>query len=141
MSVEVGQYVRGTVIRLLSYGVLVRLEDTSTGLVHISEIDNNFVRDVGDYFQINDEVVVKVLAQGDRGRLELSVKQAAGKEAQDIPLTNGNGSANGAANGAGFRGGDRAAFEEKMSDYLRLSSERLADIKHNIENRRGSKRK
>jgi len=136
MSVEVGQYVRGTVIRLLSYGVLVRLEDTSTGLVHISEIDNNFVRDVAEYFQINDEVIVKVLAQGDRGRLELSVKQAVGKEAQDIPVSanNGNGS------GGSHRGGDRAAFEEKMSDYLRISSERLSDIKHNIESRRGSKR-
>jgi S1 RNA binding domain protein len=136
MSVEVGQFVRGTVIRLLSYGVLVRLEDTSTGLVHISEIDNNFVRDVAEYFQINDEVIVKVLAQGDRGRLELSVKQAVGKEAQDIPMNtnNGNGS------GGGHRGGDRAAFEEKMSDYLRISSERLSDIKQNIENRRGSKK-
>lgn len=134
MSVEVGQFVRGTVIRLLSYGVLVRLEDTSTGLVHISEIDNNFVRDVAEYFQINDEVIVKVLAQGDRGRLELSVKQAVGQEAQDIPMNTNNG------NSGGHRGGDRAAFEEKMSDYLRISSERLSDIKHNIENRRGSKR-
>jgi len=134
MSVEVGQFVRGTVIRLLSYGVLVRLEDASTGLVHISEIDNNFVRDVAEYFQINDEVVVKVLAQGDRGRLELSVKQAVGQEAQDIPMNTNNG------NGGAQRGGDRAAFEEKMSDYLRISSERLSDIKQNIENRRGSKK-
>jgi len=136
MSVEVGQFVRGTVIRLLSYGVLVRLEDTSTGLVHISEIDNNFVRDVAEYFQINDEVTVKVLAQGDRGRLELSVKQAVGKEAQDIPMNtnNGNGS-------SPHRGGDRAAFEEKMSDYLRISSERLSDIKQNVENRRGGSKK
>lgn len=137
MSVEVGQFVRGTVIRLLSYGVLVRLEDTSTGLVHISEIDNNFVRDVAEYFQINDEVTVKVLAQGDRGRLELSVKQAVGKEAQDIPMNTNNGNGSG---GGGHRGGDRAAFEEKMSDYLRISSERLSDIKQNIENRRGSKK-
>jgi S1 RNA binding domain protein len=137
MSVEVGQFVRGTVIRLLSYGVLVRLEDTSTGLVHISEIDNNFVRDVAEYFQINDEVFVKVLAQGDRGRLELSVKQAVGKEAQDIPMNTNNGNGSG---GGGHRGGDRAAFEEKMSDYLRISSERLSDIKQNIENRRGSKK-
>src|SRR5690606_10550719 len=121
---------RGTVIRLLSYGVLVRLEDSSTGLVHISEIDNNFVRDVAEYFQVNDEVVVKVLAQGDRGRLELSVKQAVGQEAQDIPIEANN------SNGSGpHRGGDRAAFEEKMSDYLRISSERLSDIKQNVENR------
>jgi S1 RNA binding domain protein len=96
------------------------------------------VRDVAEYFQINDEVIVKVLAQGDRGRLELSVKQAVGKEAQDIPMNTNNGNGSG---GGGHRGGDRAAFEEKMSDYLRISSERLSDIKQNVENRRGGAKK
>src|SRR4028118_755326 len=84
MAVEVGQIVQGTVVRLLNYGVLVRLEDGTTGLVHISEIDQNYVRDVNDYFQINDPVTVKVLASGERGKVELSVKQALG-EGQSLP--------------------------------------------------------
>jgi hypothetical protein len=59
MAVDAGQVVQGTVVRLLNYGVLVRLDDGSTGLVHISEIDQNYVRDVADYFQVNDPVNVK----------------------------------------------------------------------------------
>lgn len=79
MAVETGQIAQGTIVRLLNYGVLVRLEDGTQGLVHISEIDNNYVRDVADYFQVDDPVQVKVLAQGERGRVELSVKQALGE--------------------------------------------------------------
>lgn len=149
MAVEAGQVVRGTVVRLMNYGVLVRIEDGSTGLVHISEIDNNFVRDVADYFQVNDPVVVKVLAFGDRGKIELSVKQAVG----ETPITiEGAADAGEAAEGgdsrpalspseaAAARREARESFESKMSEYMRSSGERLADLKRNIEMKRGGKK-
>lgn len=168
MAVEVGQIVQGTVVRLLNYGVLVRLEDNSTGLVHISEIDNNFVRDVNDYFHLNDPVVVKVLAAGERGKIELSVKQAKQAGAEVIIRTppaegagappressNGSGGGYGGGGGGGYGGGGgggggegyggrregRASFEDKMGDFMRSSSERLSDLKRNIENKRGGKK-
>lgn len=147
MAVEAGQIVRGTVVRLMAYGVLVRLEDGSTGLVHISEIDNNFVRDVADYFQVNDPVVVKVLAFGDRGKIELSVKQAVGQTPITVAVdggaeNNGDGRpAQSPAEAAAARRESRASFEEKMGEYMRQSGERLADIKRNLETKRGSKNK
>jgi S1 RNA binding domain protein len=156
MAVEVGQIVPGTVVRLLQYGVLVRLDDGTTGLVHISEIDQNYVRDVGDYFQVNDPVSVKVLATGDRGKVELSVKQALG-EGQVLtprPQNTEDGGDRGAEGRGdrGDRGGDRggegmgprresrASFEDKMGEFMRSSSERLGDLKRNIENKRGGKK-
>jgi S1 RNA binding domain protein len=143
-------------VRLLQYGVLVRLDDGTTGLVHISEIDQNYVRDVGDYFQVNDPVSVKVLATGDRGKVELSVKQALG-EGQSLtprPQNNDDGGDRGAEGRGdrGDRGGDRggegmgprresrASFEDKMGEFMRSSSERLGDLKRNIENKRGGKK-
>ncbi|MDQ3815725.1 MAG: S1 RNA-binding domain-containing protein [Armatimonadota bacterium] len=155
MAVEVGQIVRGTVVRLLNYGVLVRLEDGTTGLVHISEIDQNYVRDVNEYFQLNDPVTVKVLATGERGKTELSIKQAraAGETGPmprpadgEVQSDNGTGAAAGAGEnrgpgeGAVSRRESRASFEEKMGDFLRHSSERLGDLKRNIENKRGGKK-
>jgi S1 RNA binding domain protein len=144
----------------LNYGVLVRLEDGTTGLVHISEIDQNYVRDVNDYFQVNDSVTVKILATGDRGKVELSVKQALG-EGESLPqrpqnsgndgeaprpAANFNGG-NGAPASGGQYGGDmgprresRASFEDKMGEFMRSSSERLGDLKRNIENKRGGKK-
>ena len=148
MAVEAGQIVRGSVVRLMQYGVLVRLEDGSTGLVHISEIDNNFVRDVADYFQVNDPVIVKILAFGERGKIELSVKQAVGQApiAMEIPeggVADNNGDGRVAlspADAAAARREARASFEDKMGEYMRISGERLADIKRGIEDKRGSKR-
>ena len=156
MAVEAGQVVRGTVVRLMNYGVLVRIEDGSTGLVHISEIDNNFVRDVADYFQVNDPVVVKVLAFGDRGKIELSVKQAVGQapiviegnsdEEEERVNTSGMNfnteprPAPSPGEAAASRREARESFESKMTDYMRSSGERLADIKRNIEIKRGGKK-
>src|SRR4028118_1028832 len=99
MAVDVGQIVPGTVVRLLQYGVLVRLDDGTTGLVHISEIDQNYVRDVGDYFQVNDSVNVKILATGDRGKVELSVKQALGEGQTLTPRPQNNNSEDGESRG------------------------------------------
>lgn len=148
MAVEAGQVVRGSVVRLMNYGVLVRLEDGSTGLVHISEIDNNFVRDVADYFQVNDPVVVKILAFGERGKIELSVKQAVGQTPQAMEGVIEGGEANGdgrpamsPSDAAAARREARASFEEKMGEYMRSSGERLADIKRNVEVKRGGKKK
>jgi S1 RNA binding domain protein len=148
MAVEAGQVVRGTVVRLMNYGVLVRIEDGSTGLVHISEIDNNFVRDVADYFQVNDPVIVKVLAFGDRGKIELSVKQAVGQAPVAIEGAQDDGGgdnddnrvAQSPSEAAASRREARESFESKMSEYMRSSGERLADIKRNIEMKRGGKK-
>lgn len=154
MAVEVGQIVPGTVVRLLQYGVLVRLDDGTTGLVHISEIDQNYVRDVGDYFGVNDPVTVKVLATGDRGKVELSVKQALAEGQTLTPRpqnTDDGGDRGGESRGndgrdRDSRGGDgprresRASFEDKMGEFMRSSSERLGDLKRNIENKRGGKK-
>lgn len=156
MAVETGQIVQGTVVRLLNYGVLVRLEDGSTGLVHISEIDQNYVRDVADYFQVNDPVSVRVLASGERGKIELSVKQALGEGEtlpQRQPSAEGDAPREARSDSRGdYRGGDRggmgdgprretrASFDDKMNDFMRQSSERLGDLKRNVENKRGGKK-
>ena len=153
MAVETGAVVEGTVVRLLNYGVLVRLEDGSTGLVHISEIDQNYVRDVADYFQVNDPVNVKVLAAGERGKIELSVKQALGEgqtlpqRSPDAPRVESSSEARpersfdrGDRNADGPRRESRSSFEDKMKDFMGQSSERLGDLKRNIENKRGGKK-
>jgi S1 RNA binding domain protein len=146
MAAEVGQVVQGRVTRMLPYGVLVQLEDGTTGLVHISEIDQNYVRDVNDYFQNGDDVTVKVLRLDDRGKIELSVKQALAPGQTLTPRQNtgeeNNNNNNGAPprDAAPSRRESRASFEEKMSDFMRSSSERLGDLKRNIENKRGGKK-
>jgi S1 RNA binding domain protein len=75
---EAGQIARGTVVRILAYGALVRLDDGCLGLVHISEIDERYVKEVGEYLREQTRVVVKVLQEKEGGRWEFSIKAAKG---------------------------------------------------------------
>ena len=46
MTVEVGVTVRGTVVKVTDYGAIVRLPEGKSGLIHISEIADAYVRDI-----------------------------------------------------------------------------------------------
>ena len=61
MSAEIGAIVPGTVVRIAPYGAFIKLESGETGLVHISEIDRNYVRSVEEHLRIDDQVTVKVV--------------------------------------------------------------------------------
>src|SRR5919204_172121 len=76
LSAEVGAIVSGTVARIAPYGAFIRLESGETGLVHISEIDRNYVRSVEEHLRIDDPVTVKVVGIKEDGKIDLSIKQA-----------------------------------------------------------------
>ncbi len=118
-----GQIVEGTVARITRYGAFVDLADGRTGLVHISEIADTFVRDVREHLQEGQRVRVKILGVDPRGRLDLSLKRARSPEERTD------------------RSGHRTTFEEKLKAFLRESQERLADLKRNTEAKRGGRRR
>lgn len=138
---EVGQISRGTVIRVLPYGALVRLDDGTLGLVHISEIDEKFVHNVGDYLAPEARVVVKVLACKEAGKYEFSIKRAKGEVLPEGPIDEGFGMEEAIDAGGTFDAPEveawkpspsregRAAFDEKLRDFLSDSGERLSDLK------------
>lgn len=77
MQLEIGKVYEGKVKGIAQYGAFVEIAGTSsTGMVHISEIANTFVKDVKDYLKENQEVKVKVLAINDDGKISLSIKKA-----------------------------------------------------------------
>ena len=73
---EKNQITRGVVRRIMGYGAIVQLDDGTSGLVHISEIANRYVKDVRDYCAEGTPVVVQVLRQKEDGRWEFSIKGA-----------------------------------------------------------------
>src|SRR5437667_7015497 len=80
MSVDTGTIVEGTVVKITNYGAFVELPDGRSGLVHIREIADTYVKDVRDYLKEQEKVKVKVLGLNERGKLDLSVKQALSPE-------------------------------------------------------------
>lgn len=119
MAVETGTIVEGTVVKITPYGAFVELPDGRSGLVHIREIADIYVKDVHDYLKEQEKVKVKVLGLNERGKLDLSVKQALSPEERAA------------------RSRAKTSFEDKLKSFMKESEERLLDLKRNTEAKRG----
>ncbi len=116
---DVGSIVEGTVVKITHYGAFVELSEGKSGLVHISEIADTYVKDVRDYLKEQERVKVKVLGVNERGKLDLSVKQALSPEERVV------------------RARAKVSFEDKLKAFMKESEERLLDLKRNTEAKRG----
>ena len=75
---KVGMTVYGKVTGIKPYGAFIGFEDGVTGLVHISEISNGFVRDIEKFIEIDDHVMLKVIdIDEEHKQLRLSFKALA----------------------------------------------------------------
>ena len=127
MPVAAGDVVEGKVVKLVKFGIIVSLPEGRSGLVHISEIADAYVRDVADYFEEGNEVKVKILGTDDRGRLQLSAKQAEARE----PIRPVEPSPRGSSQGR-----QSESFEDRLSTFLKHSEKRLVDLKRNRDGKR-----
>ena len=73
---EVGAIYKGRVTRLMDFGAFVEIAPGKEGLVHISRLDVKRTEKVTDVVNVDDEVLVKVLEIDDKGRLNLSRRDA-----------------------------------------------------------------
>jgi S1 RNA binding domain protein len=123
MAVEAGTIVEGTVVKITHYGAFVELPDGKSGLVHISEIADAYVKDVRDYIKEQERIRVKILGINEKGKLDLSLKQAFSPEERAI------------------RARAKTSFEDKLKAFMKESEERLLDLKRNTEAKRGGGKK
>ncbi len=75
-EVEVGKIYEGKVMRIEKYGCFVELWPGTDGLVHISRIAKERIEKVEDVLSIGDQIMVKCIGVDDRGRIDLSRKDA-----------------------------------------------------------------
>ncbi|MCC8043098.1 MAG: polyribonucleotide nucleotidyltransferase [Oscillospiraceae bacterium] len=73
---EIGAIYKGKVVRLMNFGAFVEIAPGKDGLVHISKLDRQRVEKVEDVVSVGDEIVVKVMEIDDKGRINLSRKDA-----------------------------------------------------------------
>ena len=72
---EIGASYKGKVVRLADFGAFVNFLPGKDGLVHISQIAHERVKNVEDYLSVGQEVDVKCLDIDNRGRIKLSIKE------------------------------------------------------------------
>ncbi|MCS6763830.1 MAG: polyribonucleotide nucleotidyltransferase [Candidatus Protistobacter heckmanni] len=96
-DVEVGKIYEGPVLKLLEFGAIVNVLPGKDGLLHISEIANERVKDIKDWLKEGQVLRVKVLQADENGRLRLSLKAALAEEGGTFGPLNGGASAEQAA--------------------------------------------
>ncbi|MCF6094688.1 S1 domain-containing RNA-binding protein [Microaerobacter geothermalis] len=136
MAIEIGSKVEGKVTGITHFGAFVELPGGVTGLVHISEIADNYVKNVNDILKVEDIVTVKVINVENDGKIGLSIRKAKenptpkhfpGKERHQ-------------RSGRPREKVDSSlSFEDKMNRFLKDSEERLSSLKRNTEAKRGGR--
>jgi len=81
---EVGQVYKGKVVKIMEFGAFVNFLGSRDGLVHISELAPQRVKQTGDVVSVGDSVKVKVIGMDDRGKVKLSMKQVDQATGEDI---------------------------------------------------------
>lgn len=77
---KVGKIVKGNITGIEKYGIFVNLDNYYSGLIHISELSNSFVKNTNDYGKVGDTVYAKVLeVDEETNHLKLSLKDIKSK--------------------------------------------------------------
>ncbi len=80
---EVGKIYEGKVVKTVDFGAFVNFLGSKDGLVHISELADERVKQVTDVVKEGEMVKVKVLGVDDRGKVRLSIKAVLNDEAKN----------------------------------------------------------
>jgi polyribonucleotide nucleotidyltransferase len=76
-SPEVGKVYEGVVVKLIEVGAFVKFGFADDGFVHISEVTPTRLNNINDALTVGDKVRVQCIGFDQRGRIKLSIKQAA----------------------------------------------------------------
>ena len=158
MSIEVGNILPGKVTGITNFGAFVDLGNRKTGLVHISEVSNSYIKDIKDVLTVGDEVQVKVMEISGDGKVSLSIRRASADSSEENVEEKPKFQKTAPRNQEGQRfkkpyaAKSAPSFEKKspsqakvndfdamMSSFLKDSEDRLTSLKRNTEGKRGGR--
>ena len=135
MQLEVGSVVSGKITGITNFGAFVQLEGGKVGLVHISEIALEYVKDINEHVKVGDLISAKVVEITSGGKISLSVKKLLEEERKkasprpaDVTMFTAKQDID-------------SSFEEKMSKFKAESDDKMLALKRNFESKRGSGRR
>lgn len=169
MAIEVGNVFEGRVTGVKPFGAFVALPEGRVGMVHISEVSNEYVQDINTVLHDGDTVKVQVIQVAPDGKIALSIKRLLPRPARPDRGPRPGGPRSGAPREGGHFGGscgggrppreggrgpareaaprvwqpkapvrsDNLSFEDMMSRFKSQSEEKMADLDHETNNRRG----
>lgn len=131
MPIEIGSEIEGKVTGITNFGAFIELPEGKVGLVHISQVADTYVTDVSKHLKVGDVVKVRVLGIAKEGKYDLSIKQVGKPSWQYKPKRQ-------------KEEGEKTvpgSFEDKITQFLKQSEEKLMDWKRNLEYKQIGKKK
>ncbi len=145
MSIEVDSILEGKVTGIMNFGAFVSLPGGKSGLVHISEIANSFVKDVHDHLQVGQQVKVKVLGINEQGKINLSIKRVQDEENQKperpMQATPAHEVPHQPVMGEVSPPSADQSFEDKLKKFMQASDSKNADKRRNTERKQHARRR
>lgn len=139
MPVELGSIVEGKITNVMPFGAFVSLPENQTGLIHISEIASNYVKDINEHVKVGDIVKVKVIRIDDSGKISLSIKKAEERKreerkppARNVPK----GPVRPLDIDWGANRNQELSFEDKLSKFKQDSDEKMQALRRSNESKR-----
>lgn len=143
MQIEEGAIVSGKVTGLTDFGAFVELEGGKTGMIHISEVAANYVKDIREHLTVGQEVKTKVISVSPDGKISLSIRKLIEQPKEQRtqrpqkprgerrpPVWNGQKSSAPAE-------GEKQSFEDMMARFKQISDEKMTDLKRASDSKRG----
>ena len=139
MQIEVGAIIEGKITGLTNFGAFVTLEGNTTGMVHISEVSNTYVKDIKEHLSEGQQVKVKVLSIGADGKISLSIKQANPIVPQSAPPQhkprNNHTRPNVWQGQPQQSSNEPASFEDMMAKFKQVSDDKFSDLRRSNDSR------
>ena len=81
---EEGKIYKGVITKIMDFGAFVKFVGSTEGLVHISEVKNERIASVSDFYKEGDSIWVKCLGMDNRGKFKLSAKRVNQETGEDL---------------------------------------------------------
>ncbi len=139
MAFQVGEILEGKVSNIMPFGAFVSLPDNKTGLVHISEVAIDYIKNIEERLKIGDVVKVKVMKIEDDGKISLSIKKALPQEPK-AKRTSHTPKPKGIVRPIEIDWSkpqdEELSFEDKLSKFKQDSDEKMLALKRSNESKR-----
>ena len=126
-AIEPGKVIDVEVTNIADFGVFVRCSNGEEGLIHISEVANEFVTNINKYVKLGEKVAVKVLGRNKKGKLEFSIKKVQDLKPKKALFIRSS--------------SENKEFEDVLTKFLKKSDEKQVDIRRNLKKKQGITKK
>lgn len=125
-QLKLNQVYTGKVLNIKSFGAFVELPTGDVGLLHISEVSNQYVKEVGDFLKTGQQIPVKVIELKDNAQIRLTAKVTEEEAVAAVPMKKVEKEKTFKTKNAKKPKND--TFEDKLTNYLQSSRETIAQI-------------